>query len=385
MLLSPEYGSGVEVTAVPEGEQHACLTARYREERCLRTEGDGKSHERWRNLPRATNPPVPQRGTTLFTEAIMSTMLAYRIHRFGGPEVFRSERIDVPEPGAGEVLVRVQTASANPVDNKTRAGEYPLIREDQLPYTLGRDFAGTVERVGADVNEWTHDDDVFGFVGQGQGAFAEFVVVQASALARRPAGMGLVVAGAVPLAALTAWQGLYDHGGLKGGQRVLIHAGAGGVGHFAVQFASHEGAEVFVTASGDGLEFVRSLGADHVIDYHTQRFEDVAADMDLVFDLVGGDTQKRSWAVVASGGALISTLTEPSQTEAARHGARAARYTARPDATQLAQIASLIDAGKVRVEVAATYPFDATADALGRLQQGHVRGKIVVDVSDDGR
>ncbi|ABE36004.1 zinc-binding dehydrogenase family protein [Paraburkholderia xenovorans LB400] len=311
----------------------------------------------------------------------MSTMLAYRIHRFGGPEVFRSERIDVPEPGAGQVRVRVLTASANPVDIKTRAGDYPLIREDSLPYTLGRDFAGVVERVGAGVGEWKQGDEVYGFVGQGQGAYAEFVVVDAQALARRPAKVDMAAAGAVPLAALTAWQGLFEQGDLAGGQRVLIHAGSGGVGHFAVQFAKHEGAEVFVTASGDGLAFVRSLGADHVIDYRTQRFEELARDMDLVFDLVGGDTQKRSWAVVARGGALISTLAEPSQTEAASHGARAARYTARPDGYQLSEIAALIDDGKVRVKVAETYPFDAAADALARLEKGHVRGKIVIAVA----
>jgi NADPH:quinone reductase-like Zn-dependent oxidoreductase len=316
----------------------------------------------------------------IFTEANMSTMLAYRIHSFGGPEVFRSERIDVPEPRAGEVLVRVRTASANPVDNKTRAGKYPLIREDKLPYTLGRDFAGVVERVGADVTNWKPGDEVYGFVGQGQGAYAEFVAVE-DALARPPSTADRVTAGAVPLAALTAWQGLFDHGGLEAGQRVLIHAGAGGVGHFAVQFAKQKGAEVFVTASGDGIDFVRSLGADHVIDYRAQRFEDLAPDMDLVFDLVGGETQSRSWAVVARGGALISTLTEPSQTEASSHGAHAARYTARPDGTQLTTIASLIDAGSVRVVIAETFPFNAAADALARLEKGHVRGKIVVEVA----
>jgi NADPH:quinone reductase-like Zn-dependent oxidoreductase len=312
----------------------------------------------------------------------MSTMLAYRIHRFGGPEVLRSEKIDVPEPGAGEVLVRVHTASANPVDNKTRAGEYPMIREDKLPYTLGRDFAGVIERVGANVAGWKQGDQVYGFVGQGPGAYAEFVVVSEVALARPPLKSDMVTAGAVPLAALTAWQGLFDHGRLDAGQRVLIHAGAGGVGHFAVQFAKHKGAEVFVTASGDGIEFVRSLGADHVIDYHSQRFENLAPSMDLVFDLVGGETQSRSWTVVAPGGALISTLTEPSQTEASSRGARATRYTARPDGAQLTEVASLIDAGSVCVVIAETFQFNATAEALARLEKGHVRGKIVVKVSN---
>lgn len=312
----------------------------------------------------------------------MSQMFAYRIHSFGGPDVFVREKIDVPEPANHEVLIRVRTASANPVDLKTRAGKYPLIGEDQLPYTLGRDFAGVVEAAGDDVTQWKPGDEVYGFVGQGQGAYAEFVVVDANALARRPAKVDWVVAGAVPLAALTAWQGLFDHGALDAGARVLIHAGAGGVGHFAVQFAKTMGAQVFVTASGDGIEFVRRLGADRVIDYSTQRFEDAAPDMDLVFDLVGGQTQERSWSVLKAGGALISTLTEPSQSEAARRGARGARYTARPDGAQLAEIARLIDQGQVDVKVTATFPFDAAGEALAGLEQGHLRGKIVIVVAD---
>lgn len=311
----------------------------------------------------------------------MSQMIAYRIHRFGGPEVLERDRIDVPAVGDHEVRVRVRAASANPVDVKTRAGKYPLIGADKLPYTLGRDFAGEVEAIGKDVAQWRPGDEVIGFVGQGQGAYAEFVVVEASALARRPAKVDWLIAGAVPLAALTAWQGLFDYGELDAGERVLIHAGAGGVGHFAVQFAKARGAEVFVTASGDGIDFVRALGADHVIDHSTQRFEDAARDMDLVFDLVGGETQQRSWSVVRSGGAMISTLTEPSQIEATNRGARAARYTARPDGKQLTQIARLIDEGKVEVKVAQTYPFDATPDALARIEQGHVRGKLVVAVA----
>ncbi|MBC8731180.1 NADP-dependent oxidoreductase [Paraburkholderia sp. UCT2] len=311
----------------------------------------------------------------------MSTMLAYRIHRFGGPEVFKAEKIEIPELGAGQVLVRVRAASANPVDLKTRSGQYPLIREEKLPYTLGRDFSGVVERVGEGVGQWRAGERVYGFVGQGQGAYAEFVVVSASALARAPEKLDVGSAGAVPLAALTAWQGLFDHGCLEAGGRVLIHAGAGGVGHFAVQFAKQKGAQVYATASGDGIEFVRSLGADRVIDYHAQRFEDVARDIDLVFDLIGGDTQRRSWSAVATGGALVSTLNEPSQAEASSHGARATRYTARPDGRQLTEIASLLDKGSVRVVVAERFAFDATAKALERLAKGHVRGKIVVEVA----
>jgi NADPH:quinone reductase-like Zn-dependent oxidoreductase len=311
----------------------------------------------------------------------MKRMQAYRIHEFGDLKQFRRETVDVTEPTEDQVLVRVQTASVNPVDLKTLAGDYPLVGADQLPYTLGRDFAGVVERVSNDVRRWKPGDAVFGFVGQGQGAYAEYVLVDEHALARPPKKADASVAGAVPLAALTAWQGLFDHGGLRTGQRVLIHAGAGGVGHFAVQFARYKGAEVFVTASGDSLDFVRELGADHVIDYSTQRFEDVAQEMDLVFDLVGGDTQMRSWAVVAPGGALISTLTEPSQAEASAHGARAARYTAQPNGAQLASIAALIEDGRIIVKVSETFSFDEAPQALARQKEGHVRGKIVIDVA----
>ena len=311
----------------------------------------------------------------------MRQMFAYRIQQFGGPEVFKRQKIDVPMPEDHEVLVRVRTASANPVDIKTRAGKYPLIGADKLPYTLGRDFAGVVEAVGKAASQWKAGDEVYGFVGQGQGAYAEFVIVDASALARRPTTVDWTVAGAVPLAALTAWQGLFDHGYLNAGERVLIHAGAGGVGHFAVQFAKVRGAEVFVTASGDGVEFVQGLGADHVIDYSQQRFEDAARDMDLVFDLVGGETQQRSWAVVKPGGALVSTLNEPSQIEATSRGARATRYTARPDGKQLAEIGRLIDEGKVNVKLTAAFPFGAVPDALAMLEKGHVRGKVVVDMA----
>lgn len=309
----------------------------------------------------------------------MTQMRAYRIHRFGGPEVLQCEKIDIPRIGASEVLVRVKAASVNPVDIKTRGGKYPLIGEDRLPYTLGRDFAGVVGQVGKDVSAWRQGDEVVGFVGQGQGALAEYAAIHETGLAKRPTTVDWTAAAAVPLAALTAWQGLFDHGGLQKGERVLIHAGAGGVGHLAVQFARYIGAEVFATASGDSVDFVKSLGAEHVVDYKRERFEEVARDMDLVFDLIGGETQNRSWQVVKRGGTLISTLTEPSATDAAAHGAHAARYTARPDGKQLEEVARLMDSGALKVTLVDTFPFDAAADAVARLERGHVHGKIVVN------
>jgi NADPH:quinone reductase-like Zn-dependent oxidoreductase len=309
----------------------------------------------------------------------MNTMTAYRIHRFGD-DALQADQIPVPEPGPGQVVVLVHAASVNPVDYKTRDGHYPLVGDDQLPYTLGRDFAGVVEHVGDDAGTFHPGEAVYGFVGQGQGAYAQFVRIERSAIARKPATLDYRHAGAVPLAALTAWQGLFDHGALGAGQRVLVHAAAGGVGHLAMQFAKTRGAETIVTASGDGIDFVRALGADHVIDYRNQRFEDAVRDVDVVLDLVGGETQQRSWQVLRRGGALISSLQEPSAEMAEQYGVRAMRYTAQPNGAQLAGIGALIDAGRVKVHLAETFRLDEAHAALARVEAGHVRGKIVLDM-----
>ncbi|OZI18600.1 oxidoreductase [Bordetella genomosp. 9] len=311
----------------------------------------------------------------------MSRMQAYRIHRFGGPEVLQEEWVDIPEPAQGEGLIRILAASLNPVDLKTREGKYPLVRADRLPYILGRDCAGILEETRQRLPGIEPGDAVYAFVGQGQGAYAQFVTTPLEGIARKPLSLDFATAAAVPLAGLTAWQGIFDHGGLKGGQRLLIHGAAGGVGHLALQFAKAKGAEVFVTASGDSANFLRGLGADRVIDYKTQDFEREVSDVDVVFDLIGGDTQERSWNVLKDGGALISTLNEPSQERARQKNARAARYTARPDGRQLGRIADLIDREKVRVHVTGVFDFAQMERAQRQLQQGHNRGKLVVTLT----
>ncbi|MBB3912554.1 NADP-dependent oxidoreductase [Sphingomonas desiccabilis] len=303
-----------------------------------------------------------------------------RVHAFGGPEVLRVEPVPIPQAKDDEVLVRVAAASLNPVDYKTREGEFPPVGEDALPAILGRDLAGTIEAVGTRGHYMLRKGDpVFAFIGFDRGGQSEYVVVKALELAAAPASTDLLHAAAVPLAGMTAWQGLFDHGGLQAGQRVLIHGGAGGVGHLAVQFAKAKGATVFATAGTDDLDYVRSIGADTAIDYKNQRFEDVATDIDLVLDLVGGETQARSFAVLRDGGTLVSTLdvAEPG-TGRDRNIRVPKRWLAQANTKQLGEIAALIDAGKVKVEVAEVFPVEDTHSAYERLENGHVRGKIVL-------
>jgi len=308
-------------------------------------------------------------------------MHAVRIHSFGDANVLKMEDIPLPEPKDNEIVVRVMAASVNPVDYKIRSGKYPAVRKDQLPKVLGRDISGVVERVGSKIGKFKKGDAIYAMLGSDIGGYAEYALVTEDEAAKKPAQLDFVQAAAVPLAALTAWQGLFDQGGLKAGQRVLIHGGAGGVGHFAVQFAKAKGAWVATTVSGQDIALARKLGADRPIDYKAETFEDVVKDIDLVFDLIGGDTQARSFAVLKDGGTLISTLQKPDEAELARRHARGAHYLAKPDARELEEIARLIDAGKVRVVVNAIYPLEDAARAHQHMESDHIAGKVVLQVA----
>jgi NADPH:quinone reductase-like Zn-dependent oxidoreductase len=301
-----------------------------------------------------------------------------RIHQFGGPDVLRIDSVEPSMPDALQILVTVKAASVNPVDFKIRNGQYPAVKEDRLPYTLGRDVSGIVEKCGAQATRFKVGDEVVGMVGIGGGGYADKAVLDEAAAARRPDGIDHVHAGAIPLAGQTAWQGLFRYGQLQAGQVVLIHGGSGGVGHFAVQFAKARGARVLTTVSTDRLEFAHTLGADLVIDYKTQRFEEFAQDLDMVFDLVDGETRDRSWKLLKKGGVLVSTLTDPSQETAARHGVRAMRYTVEPDGDELTEILALAAAGKVKPHVQKTYPLDQAAQALSCVEHGESVGKVVL-------
>jgi NADPH:quinone reductase-like Zn-dependent oxidoreductase len=275
----------------------------------------------------------------------MKTRMA-RFHHFGGPEVLGIEEVGYSMPDAMQVLVSVKAASVNPVDFKIRSGKYPAVNEDRLPYTPGRDVSGIVEKCGAQATRFAIGDQVVGMVGIGGGGYAEKAVLDERATSFKPNEIDHVHAAAVPLAGQTAWQGLFRYGQLKMGQSVLIHGGSGGVGHFAVQFAKAKGARVLTTVSTENTEFARRLGADVVIDYEKQRFEELAQDLDMVFDLIDGETRERSWKLLKKGGVLVTTLTEPSQQTAAQHGVRATRYTVEADGKELAEILSLVTSGK---------------------------------------
>ncbi|MDE2183955.1 MAG: NADP-dependent oxidoreductase [Alphaproteobacteria bacterium] len=305
-------------------------------------------------------------------------MKCIRIHSFGGPEVLQFDEVAMPQPGEDEVLVKVHAASVNPVDYKIRSGAF--LKVDALPVTMGRDVWGTIEAFGSRAKGLRKGDGVFAMLGHGHGGCAQFIALKPNEHAAKPRNLDHIQAAAVPLAAMTAWQGLFDHGHLAQGQRVLIHGGAGGVGHFAVQFAKARGAFVATTVSGEDIGFARDLGADLAIDYRKQRFEEAVSDIDLVFDLVAGDTQERSFNVLRDGGAMISTLKEPDQERAKARNLRTAYYMAQPDAAQLAEIAKLIEGGKVRPAVDTVFRFAAAPEAQAKLEHEHVRGKIVLEI-----
>lgn len=310
-------------------------------------------------------------------------MKAVGIHAYGGPEVVRHEDMPRPEPSDDEVLVRVHAAGVNPVDWKTRDGGGQADRiGERFPMVLGWDVSGTVEQVGPHAGGWDVGDEVFGLVRfpQPGRTYAEYVAAPAAELAPKPSRLSHVEAAAMPLAGLTAWQALFEAGGLAQDQTVLVHAAAGGVGHLAVQLARWKGARVVGTASGANAEFLRSLGAEP-IDYTQERFEEAVRDVDLVLVAVDGDICDRSLGVLRPGGVLVSIRSEPSQEEARRRGVRAERILVRPHAGQLGELSSLADAGRIRPTVSAELPLAEVEKAFELSRSGHVRGKVVLRVA----
>jgi NADPH:quinone reductase-like Zn-dependent oxidoreductase len=315
--------------------------------------------------------------------ATSQNMKAIRIHNYGGPEVLHYEDAPRPQPQAGEVLVRVHAAGVNPIDWKVREGHMKDFWPHKLPLILGWDVSGTVEEVGPGVSRFKIDDEVYSVPDPTRnGAYADYIVVREPELALKPNSLHHIRAAAVPLAALTAWQSLFDTAQLQPGQRVLIHAGSGGVGHLAVQLAKWKGAYVFATASTKNHDLLRDLGLDEPIDYTQQRFENVARNIDIVLDTIGGETQERSWKVLRPGGILVSLVQPPSEERAKALGVRAAFVAGRPSGAQLAEIAKLIDSGKLAPVIDRILPFSEVRRAHELSKSGHTHGKIVLRVSN---
>jgi NADPH:quinone reductase-like Zn-dependent oxidoreductase len=315
--------------------------------------------------------------------ATSQTMKAIRIHNYGGPEVLQYEDAPRPEPQAGEVLVRVHAAGVNPIDWKVREGHMKDFWPHKFPLILGWDLSGVVEELGRGVSRFKIGDEVYSVPDSTRnGAYADYIVVRESELALKPNSLHHIRAAALPLAAVTAWQALFDAGQLVSGQRMLIHGGSGGVGHVAVQLAKWKGAYVFATASTKNQELLRELGVDEPIDYTKQKFEDVARDVDLVLDLIGGETQERSWSVLKKGGVLLSLVQPPSVEKAKALGVRAAFVAGHPSGAQLAEIAKLIDSGELKPVIDRILPLSEARRAHELSQSGHTHGKIALRVSN---
>ncbi|WP_197519966.1 NADP-dependent oxidoreductase [Pseudonocardia sp. HH130630-07] len=314
-------------------------------------------------------------------------MRAVIIEEFGGPEVLTGRRVARPEPGPTEVLVRVHAAGVNPVDWKTRAGE-GVAGLQTLPLILGWDVSGVVEEIGYGVTTLAPGDEVYAmpWFPRPAGGYAEFVTAPSRQFVRKPISLSHVEAAALPLAALTAWQALTDTAHVTGGQRVLVHAAAGGVGHLAVQLATHLGAEVVATARESRHTWLRDLGATETIDYGRQRFEDVTGDVDVVIDLVGArdDTDVRSVAVTRPGGLVVSVpggVSDRLAAAAGRAGVRTSPLLVEPDAAALDTIAGIVDFGSLRVEVERSLPLERAAEAHRLGETDRTRGKLVLEVA----
>ena len=308
-------------------------------------------------------------------------MRAISQQAFGGPEVLGIADLERPQPLPSEVLVRVFAVGVNPVDAAIRSGAWPLLGKP--PFVLGWDISGVVEQTGAGVTRFRPGDEVYGmpYFPRAVGGYAEFVVASARQLAYKPTQLDHRHSAALPLAGLTAWQGLVDAAQLEEGQRVLIHGGGGGVGHLAVQIAKARGAHVSATASRSKRDFILELGADEVLDYHAVDFSSEIDDLDVVFDLVGGDYGERSLTTLRAGGVLVTAADPMNQDladKANQAGLRFAGILVEPDQDALDALADLVDDGRLRVHLDRSFAFDDIAEAHRHLESGHMTGKIVL-------
>ncbi len=306
------------------------------------------------------------------------TMQAVRAHDYGGPDVLVHEQAPLPEPKNDEVLIRVKAAGVNPADWKMRAGLYKGFSQLPFPWTPGLEAAGTVEAVGADVTTYHKGQDIYGIVA---GGYAEYALAHAQDLYLKPKALTFDEAAAIPMGALVAWQALIEKSEVQAEQRVLVHGAAGGVGVYAVQLARWKSAHITGTASAGNLEFVRSLGAETVIDYNATLFETVVRDVDVVIDTVGGDIPDRSWQVLHQGGVFVTIAARLVDDAGAKHGVRA-MGSGRASADKLQVISEMLESKEIKPIVGAVFPLADAQKAQELSQTGHGRGRIILHITD---
>src|SRR5215469_2858157 len=312
-------------------------------------------------------------------KAMMKAVVA---HEYGAPEVLKFENVPRPEAREDEALVRVIASSVNPADPLTLSGKYAREFGTHLPLIPGYDVAGIVEKTGANITKLKPGEAVYGYPTFG-GSWADYVTVKEWEVAAKPRSLNFVEAAAVPMGALSAWQALVDVAKLQPGQTILIHGGSGGVGSFAIQIAKARGARVIATASTANQDLLKQLGADVAVDYTKTKFEDIAKDVDAVVDPVGKETLARSYAVVKKGGIVMCLVALPNRDELKKRGIHGAAISVHADAKDLAEIARLIDAGKIKPMVTQVLPLSEAIAAQQQAATHHTRGKVVLRIADD--
>ncbi len=310
-------------------------------------------------------------------------MKAAQINQYGGQDVLIINN-DTRKPAVqpDQVLVEVHSAGVNPFDWKVREGYMKDMVPMPFPATLGGDLAGIVTELGEGVTGFALGDAVYGQANavSGVGSYAEFAPAAAESLAPKPKSTDFINAAALPLAGVSAYQALVDHMNLQAGQKILIHGGAGGIGSLAIQLAKHLGAYAATTATGEDVEFVKGLGADEVIDYKTQAFEESIKDYDVVFDTIGGETNAKSYQVLKPGGILVSMVEEPKGDLAEKHQVKPIHQSTKVTTERLNKLAGLVDQGVINPQVGKVFPLDQAAEALEYLKQGKHKGKVVLKV-----
>lgn len=303
-------------------------------------------------------------------------MKAAQFNDYGGSEVIEINEVEKPTPGENQVLVEVHTATINPFDYKVRRGYMKEMMPLQLPITLGGDFSGVV--VGENREVFGQS---YGF-GGGSGAIAQYLVANLDNIADKPKSINHIEAGALPLVGVSAFQALEQHINLQKGQKILIHGGAGGIGSIAIQLAKHIGAYVATTATGDEVEFVKSLGADEVIDYQSQDFSEILKDYDAVYDTVGGETTDKSFKVLKKGGVLVSMLGEPNKDLAEEYEVTVIGQNTQTNSKNLSRLSELVDQGVIKPQIDKVFPFDQTREAFEYAETGHPKGKVVIEIKN---